>query len=118
MLYVTGAPTVTVPGLDMLIARSAAADIAVVVALAVLFVSSGSATALLTLARVSSVAGAAGAVTTSVTSALAPALSVPRAQLTGGVVTHEPWLGLPETRLIPDGSVPVSTTPLAASGPL
>src|SRR4051794_26997936 len=52
------------------------------------------------------------------TVALAPLLSVPRAQVTVVVPLHEPCVVVAETYVVPAGNVSLTTTFVAAIGPL
>ena len=82
-----------------------------------LLVTSGSDTPLVTLAVLSRVPAAVG-VMTIVIVALPPLLIVPRAHVTVLVPLQLPWLVEEETKVTPPGNVSVTTTPVAASGPL
>src|SRR5918911_1037396 len=88
-----------------------------VVALAVLLDESGSASDALTVA-VSVICPDAVGVTTMVTMALAPFVSVPMEQLTGPVLLQEPCVVEEETNVTPAGSVSVRLTFVACAGPL
>ena len=55
-------------------------------------------------------------VTTMVTAALAPPARAPRLQVT--VVEHEPWVGVAETKVTPDGSGSVTVTGADGAGAL
>ena len=57
-------------------------------------------------------------VTAIVTVAFAPLFKLPRLQVTVAVPLQVPWLGIAETKVAPAGSVSVTTTPVAVSGPL
>jgi hypothetical protein len=58
-------------------------------------------------------------VTTIVTVAFAPSPMLPRLQVTVPPDSlHVPWLGMAEPKGTPVGSVSVSTTPVAVSGPM
>src|SRR5215210_7027587 len=77
----------------------------------------GSATAELTLALLVSFPACLG-VTTIVTLAIAPpGARLPRWQITVAPRLHEPWLGVAETSVTPDGRVSVTFTLGAVLGP-
>ena len=57
-------------------------------------------------------------VPTTVTVAVAPEASVPRAQEIGAVPLQVPWLGVAEPNVSPAASVSVNTTPVAEDVPL
>jgi hypothetical protein len=85
--------------------------------LALLLAEFGSPSAALTLALFVIVPLVAVTVATSVIVALAPLLIVPRLQLTGLAALHVPCDGVALTKLTPAGSVSLTTTDVAASGP-